>query len=756
MKRRMHWPVLLIVLTVVLAACGGGTSTPRAYEISGMIEDDEGRPIENVTLNFSGTTDTATTDRDGKWSRSGLSGTATVTPVHDDYTFDPESVDVSGAASDVNFVGTPLPPTPYTVSGTVKDPDGDPLEHVDMLFSGGFETVTTDADGKWTSPELVREVTVTPDHPDYVFDPEEDTVTIEDAEAPLHFTGTRRTPVSGEVVDDDGDPVGDVTIRLAYGGVEKLVTTDASGEWIYPDSFGDVTVEALDPAYEFADSPRTVSSEAGDVDFSGTMHACNAGDPAEADDPCIVTRIKQVQNIPHQSSGHYKLGADIDASATETWDGGQGFAPIEDFAGVLDGDGNEIVGLHIERPQGLSVGLFARVTPGGTVKDIGVVDVQIQGLSAVAAIAAFNSGTIRNAYTSGQVEGEEGVGGIVAGNNGGVIEGSYNLAVVSGGFDTGGIAAGNFDNGTIKQSYNKGEVHGEEGTGGVTGTNEGTIESSYNTADVTGDIRVGGVVGYTEEGALIEQSYNTGDVTGDTQVGGVVGYNEADTLIDESHNTGAVVALNSDEEEGVGGVAGINMGTVKASYNDGPVEGIGDVGGIVGTNYGLVLGAYNTASVEGVDFVGGVAGYSETTIEQSYNTGSVQGDQNVGGVTGGNGGSIKNSYNGGGVLGVGNVGGVTGYSDVLVEHVYNSGAVTGDDVVGGVVGEDYGDVESSYFDKDVQATDGTPIDDLEDASFGKTTADMHAEATYDDWDFDTIWKVAEGLDYPELRETPRN
>jgi|GEM_PF-4682218 len=59
--------------------------------------------LEGVTLYFSGGFGTATTGADGTWSKSGLSGTVTVTPAKDDYGFDPESIPVTGARDDINF-----------------------------------------------------------------------------------------------------------------------------------------------------------------------------------------------------------------------------------------------------------------------------------------------------------------------------------------------------------------------------------------------------------------------------------------------------------------------------------------------------------------------------------------------------------------------------------------------------------------------------------------------------------------------------
>ncbi len=67
------------------------------------------------------------------------------------------------------------------------------------------------------------------------------------------------------------------------------------------------------------------------------------------------------------------------------------------------------------------------------------------------------------------------------------------------------------------------------------------------------------------------------------------------------------------------------------------------VGGVVGVNKGTITNCYNTCSVNG-DCIGGVAGVNNGTITNCYNMGSISGDQ-VGGVVGSNSGTITNCYN---------------------------------------------------------------------------------------------------------------
>ena len=97
------------------------------------------------------------------------------------------------------------------------------------------------------------------------------------------------------------------------------------------------------------------------------------------------------------------------------------------------------------------------------------------------------------------------------------------------------------------------------------------------------------------------------------------------------------------------GLFGWNQGTIKnVGVVDSYFYGSGFVGGVCGLNGGTITGCYNTGTVSGSGYsTGGVCGSNEGgTITGCYNTGSVSGsDYSIfGGVCGGNGGTITNCY----------------------------------------------------------------------------------------------------------------
>jgi hypothetical protein len=171
----------------------------------------------------------------------------------------------------------------------------------------------------------------------------------------------------------------------------------------------------------------------------------------------------------------------------------------------------------------------------------------------VGGVAGGNVGTVKNCYSTGDVKGNQTVGGVVgSGTNSSTISNCYSEGKVTGSGDyTGGIAGQNSISSTIQNCYSKGDVEGGNRAGGIAGTNQsgGTINNCYSTSNVSGSgDNIGGIVGYNSE--TIQYCYSTGNVTGNTNVGGITGNN--------FYMTRNCVALNKEITGGtnVGRVAG--------------------------------------------------------------------------------------------------------------------------------------------------------------------------------------------------------
>lgn len=186
-----------------------------------------------------------------------------------------------------------------------------------------------------------------------------------------------------------------------------------------------------------------------------------------------IETVEDFRKIDDDLSGNYVLAQDIDF-------GGNSYRPIAyksgtSFTGKFSGNGHTISNISVNYDDDL-VGLF------GT-----------------------NKGLIMNLAVSGEVTGEEYIGGICAKNEGTIYSCSFD--------------------GEVKQSattQRKGKV------GGICGTNYATISNCFNSADVSGKDCIGGICGEMfGNDPVVVYCVSVGKVsgfTGSAIVGGICGY----------------------------------------------------------------------------------------------------------------------------------------------------------------------------------------------------------------------------------------
>ena len=173
------------------------------------------------------------------------------------------------------------------------------------------------------------------------------------------------------------------------------------------------------------------------------------------------------------------------------------------------------------------------------------------------------------------------------------------------------------------------------------------------------------------------------------------------------------VVTPAGSREYVGGLCGVNEGTIKNCDFTGEVSGVNSVGGLVGLNRGTVSGCRVEAAVSAEHQSGGVVGMNAGVLFNCESTGSVNTEaitpsgesrfdlaalsqddfvdiSNVGGIAGENTGVVRFCRNKGDVgypyTGY-NVGGAVGKNSGFVDNCRNEGAVEGRRDVGGVVGQ---------------------------------------------------------------------
>ena len=200
------------------------------------------------------------------------------------------------------------------------------------------------------------------------------------------------------------------------------------------------------------------------------------------------------------------------------------------YAGTFDGKNFTVSGLTVNDKNKISIGLFAFVGSEGTVKNLFLMDVYMNGQDGIGGVAGFNIGTIENCSVAGTICGETEIGGITGVNNGSVntCDFSGDISGESGPM-LGGVVGYN-NRGNITACHSSGTVSGADYVGGAIGINDGgNITACYFTGNVSGHKRVGGVIGGNDNGPVVS-CYFTGSISGDEKVGGVMGINSRSTV----------------------------------------------------------------------------------------------------------------------------------------------------------------------------------------------------------------------------------
>ena len=335
-----------------------------------------------------------------------------------------------------------------------------------------------------------------------------------------------------------------------------------------------------------------------------------------------VNDVTDLQNMNLNLAEDYKLGNNIDASGTSSWNGGAGFIPIgtsaSRFTGTFDGNNYTISDLTVNRPGTSFVGLFGYADIGTSISNVGLIDADIDGLGYVASLAGHSDGSISNSYSTGSV----------------TIHGSSSYG------HCGGLVGSMYGGTSLSDSYSTATISTTSGAhdiGGLIGLSK-NVYDSYATGSVTctGGYFIGGLVGSTR--GSIEDSYATGAVSGGTQdIGGLLGKSLAGLGNVERCNASGDVTGTGVR---IGGLVGFNARSIEESFSTGDVEGGTQVGGFAGQNspWPHVKDCYSRGNVTGTSEIGGFTGvYSgSNTLTNSYSTGLVTGSSNVGGFIGDN------------------------------------------------------------------------------------------------------------------------
>lgn len=414
-------------------------------------------------------------------------------------------------------------------------------------------------------------------------------------------------------------------------------------------------------------------------------------------------QLKGIQNYANENKDSnilsYNFALKNDINATDI----TGYQVIgsgdKAFTGIFDGRGNRIIGLNVSSSSSNdNVGVFG--VNAGTIKNLKVYSSTFKGYDNVGAIAGTNNGTIDNVTTLGNTV--EALGSA----NSAKLDGK-NVGAA------GGVVGTNNNNGTVNNATSRDSVIAGEATksttilttaGGIAGINTGLVSNSQSHSAVTASedstYSLGGIVGVNT--AKDSDSTDNKITAG---LDNVNAYGVTSGIYSEANKVAYATSSN------IGGIAGVNSGTLHDAYNESIVKGLNNIGGIAGINSGDISLIVNGASVtaeknvkitDSGSFVGGLVGKTTGKIFDGRNNGVIIGVNYVGGLVGSNGENVelKNLTNdsSANITGENYVGGIAGLNEgnisANITNLTNRGQLTGQNYVGGIAGVNSGIIDN--------------------------------------------------------------
>lgn len=311
------------------------------------------------------------------------------------------------------------------------------------------------------------------------------------------------------------------------------------------------------------------------------------------------------------------------------------------FSGVFDGNGRTIT------LNNSNTGLFYKIGASGVVKKISIAGAVATSLyDSVGTVADFNAGRIEKINTTANVEsssGTVGSNGYANAVNDTLADGEGNRGIAGGIVGT-NLATGVVYNSKITTSSSStGTIKARIGGGAIVGYNLGKVElctsngavgawNSKETGKSTSNYSYSGaVVGINSgivtkcsvgaSGKVLGQRYDDASqaaaAVGTTNInlGGIAGYNTANGSISECYFAG--IRVHGDEN--VGGIAGLNAGSISDCYVEGAYTSLTIVSYIGGrTNIGGIVGkTEGTGSVNNCFMTANVFAYGNNAVAHS-------------------------------------------------------------------------------------------------------------------------------------------
>ncbi|MFY0696370.1 MAG: T9SS type A sorting domain-containing protein [Balneola sp.] len=547
-----------------------------------------------------------------------------------------------------------------------------------------------------------------------------------------------------------------------------------------------------------------------------------AGGDGSSGDPYQITNLTELNEVRNYGTfgNHFILMNDIDARDTKNWNNGQGWEPMGTAASPnwyrasFDGNGHVIYGLYINRTGTDNVGLFGYITGGSnviSVKNLGLVDVDITGDEYVGALAGNLNGIVEHVFSTGEVKGRNHTGGLIGTMLGGSVPNvnySYSHAKTSSSnYGASGLVARQ-QGGAILKSFSTGAASAPNGVGGLVGEqNSGTVTDSFWDTETSGlATSAGQATGKTTSEMQTQSTFSGAgwDFSSNWEITDVYNFGYPMHQITKKYGGGSgtsgdpylikntfhlrniydsntyeyklvhdidlniypfnsgkgwkPIGTNSSGQEFHGRFDG-NGKKIKNLYINRPTENF--VGLFGTTRYGYIKKVgFEDANVTGKDYVGIITGINYTHLSESYSTGSVTAENHAGGLAGllenyTSSGEISNSYSLATVSATSSsAGGLIGrFLSGDIGKSYAAGTVSAPSNVGGVVGQyQSGTVANDVF-WDTTATGQTSSSG---GGVAKTLIQLKTKSTFTDtnWNFSSVWNIVTGdsTSYPYLQQ----
>jgi len=311
--------------------------------------------------------------------------------------------------------------------------------------------------------------------------------------------------------------------------------------------------------------------------FISTQLLADGTQPAGSGTETDPYQVETLDNLLWMSTNtiswdkYFTQNTDIDASATQNWNNGEGFSPIgidsdDPFTGSYYGKEHLITGLHIVLPDNDCIGFFG-CTDGAAISHLGLENIDVTGYQGVGGLVGWNDNSeILNCYVTGNLLGEQEVGGLVGYNHFSTITHSHTIINIIGNGNNavGGLVGFNNDASTISNCYSVSNLSGNDDIGGIVGMNiYSTIQNCYSECTITGHDCLGGLVGDCYESSISNSYSNGNTIEGNSKVGGLVGINISCPIIN-CYSTSSIVG-----NANVGGLIGyISYPDVQNSFWD--------------------------------------------------------------------------------------------------------------------------------------------------------------------------------------------